>query len=70
MRDPDTWPADAVAPEPDDDFADSPVFQPTASRTPIEVSSGMTSPWKGTNAIVDDGIEASISRQASGIGGR
>lgn len=64
LRDPETWPADAVAPEPDDVLADSPIFQPT-SRMPTELSSGVTSPWKGTNMTMDDGIEASISRQAS-----
>jgi hypothetical protein len=47
LRD-DTWPAGAVAPEPDDVMIDIPDFvwkYPPSSTGPTEYSSGVTSPW-------------------------
>lgn len=67
LRDPETWPAGAAAPEPDDDMA-SPIFQPV-TRVPTELSSGVTTPWQATTVIADDAISTSISRQASGLVG-
>lgn len=67
IRDPETWPPGAVAPEPDDIMDDPPIFQ-SAPGAPAECSSGATSPWTAANGTVEE-IEGSVERRASGMVG-
>jgi hypothetical protein len=68
LRDPDTWPPGAVAPEPDDVMDDPSTFQ-SVPTVPYEYSSGVTTPWIAANETVDDGAEGSADRRASGMVG-
>jgi hypothetical protein len=67
LRDPDTWPPGAVAPEPDDVLDDIAVFQPN-DRIPTELSSDGTTRWTVVNGTADD-IEGDAVRRASGMVG-
>jgi hypothetical protein len=65
LRDPDTWPPGAVAPEPDDVLDDLTVFHPN-DRMPTQYSSGATTPWSAVGGRADD-VEGKAVRRASGM---
>jgi hypothetical protein len=69
IRDPETWPAGEVAPETDDNM-DEPSESQSITRPSTEHSSGTTTPqWTAANGTVEDGVEGSAGRQASGMVG-
>jgi hypothetical protein len=68
LRDPETWPPGAIAPEPDDVLEDSATFHPNGAVS-TEYSSGVATPWTAVNGRAEDVGESHLSRWASGIVG-
>ena len=69
LRDPETWPPGAVTPDPDDVQDEQPTFQPFAGPSAEYSSSATTPQWTAINRTVEDGVEGTAGRQASGMVG-
>jgi hypothetical protein len=67
LRDPDTWPPGAVAPEPDDiwdEVCPNPIIIYPPPGAPAEYPSGVTTPWTAVNVVGDQVVD---DRRASGL---